>query len=202
MGVLKPKAANANYCTSGQLSPLLNDPFYRTLGLGTRIFLGGAQGYITWSGTQHRPQVARAPNGTPLQPAGTLMVIGEIKEMQPRWLLGVSILGYGCSLAVGLGVPIPILDEEMARYTGVSDEDLLAPIVDYGEDYPQGKSKPLGQVSYAQLKSGSFQFNGREVHTVPLSSLVRAREVAQILKQWIKAGKFLLGEPQHFLPTE
>jgi uncharacterized protein (DUF39 family) len=201
MGVLKPKAANANYCSSGQLSPLFNDPYYRTLGLGTRIFLGGAQGYITWAGTQHRPQVARAPNGTPLQPAGTLMVIGELKEMQPRWLVGVSILGYGCSLAVGLGVPIPILDEQMARYAGVSDEDLFAPIVDYGEDYPQGKSKPLGQVSYAQLSSGSFHFNGREVHTVPLSSLVRAREIAQTLKQWIKACKFLLGEPQHLLPT-
>ena len=41
MGTLKPMAANANYCSAGQLSPLLNDPYYRTIGLGTRIFLGG-----------------------------------------------------------------------------------------------------------------------------------------------------------------
>lgn len=202
MGVLKPNAANANYSTSGQLSPLFNDPLYRTLGLGTRIFLGGAQGYITWPGTQHRPRVDRAANSTPLSPAGTLMVIGDLKQMQPRWLVGVSILGYGCSLAVGLGIPIPILDEEMARYTGVADEELFAPIIDYSEDYPKGTGKTFGQISYAELMSGSFRFNGREVQAVPLSSLPRAREIAEILKRWIQDGKFFLGEPQHFLPTE
>jgi uncharacterized protein (DUF39 family) len=201
MGVLKPNGANANYSTSGQLSPLFNDPLYRTVGLGTRIFLGGAQGYVAWPGTQHLPQVDRAPNNTPLRPAGTLMVIGDLKQMQPRWLLGVSILGYGCSLAVGLGIPIPILDEEMARYTAVADEELFAPLVDYSGDYPQGTGKTVGQVSYAELRSGSFRFNGREVQSVPLSSMVRAREIADILKRWIREGKFLLGEPQHFLPT-
>jgi uncharacterized protein (DUF39 family) len=201
MGVLKPNGANANYSTSGQLSPLFNDPLYRTLGLGTRVFLGGAQGYITWPGTQHRPQVDRAPNDTPVQPAGTLMVIGDLKQMQPRWLFGVSILGYGCSLAVGLGIPIPVLNEEMARYTSVSNQDLFAPIVDYSEDYPKGTGKTIGQVSYAQLNSGFFRLNGRDVQTVPLSSLTRAREIADILKKWIQDGNFLLGEPQHFLPT-
>ncbi len=201
MGVLKPNGANANYSTSGQLSPLFNDPLYRTVGLGTRIFLGGAQGYVAWPGTQHLPQVERAPNNTPLRPAGTLMVIGDLKQMQPRWLLGVSILGYGCSLAVGLGIPIPILDEEMARYTAVEDEELFAPLVDYSEDYPKGTGKTVGQVSYAELRSGSFRFNGREVQSVPLSSMPRAREIADILKRWIRQGKFLLGEPQHFLPT-
>jgi len=40
MGILKPKLGNANYSTSGQLSPLLNDPYYKTIGIGTRIFLG------------------------------------------------------------------------------------------------------------------------------------------------------------------
>jgi len=202
MGVLKPNGANANYSTSGQLSPLFNDPLYRTVGLGTRIFLGGAQGYVAWPGTQHLPQVDRAPNNTPLRPAGTLMVIGDLKQMQPRWLFGVSILGYGCSLAVGLGIPIPILDEEMARYCAVADEELFAPIVDYSEDYPKGTGKTVGQVSYGELKRGSFRFNGREVQSVPLSSIPRAREIADILKRWIRQGKFLLGEPQHFLPTD
>ena len=201
MGVLKPNGANANYSTSGQLSPLFNDPLYRTVGLGTRIFLGGAQGYVAWPGTQHLPQVERALNNTPLRPAGTLMVIGDLKQMQPRWLLGVSILGYGCSLSVGLGIPIPILDEEMARYTAVTDEELFAPLVDYSEDYPKGTGKTVGQVSYAELKSGSFRFNGREVQAVPLSSMPRAREIAHVLKSWIREGKFPLGEPQHFLPT-
>ncbi len=44
MGSLLPRLGNANYSTSGELSPLLNDPDMRTIGLGTRIFLGGTTG--------------------------------------------------------------------------------------------------------------------------------------------------------------
>jgi uncharacterized protein (DUF39 family) len=202
MGTLKPKLANANYCSAGALSPLFNDPCYRTIGLGTRIFLGGAVGYVTWPGTQHRPAVDRASNGTPLRPAGTLWVMGDLKLMSPRWLVGVSMQGYGCSLAVGLGVPIPILNAEMARFTGVSDEEIFTQVIDYGRDYPNGESQSLAQVSYAELKSGTITIRGQTVPTVPLSSMVRAREIAQTLKLWIEKGEFLLGEPQFTLPME
>jgi uncharacterized protein (DUF39 family) len=202
MGVLKPNAGNANYSTAGQLSPLFNDPYYRTLGIGTRIFLGGTQGYIIGPGTQHNPNAKRGENGIPLGPAGTLMVTGDLKKMQPKWIAGVSMLGYGCSLAVGLGVPIPILDAEMARFTGVSDEEIFTQIIDYGADYPKGEAASLGQVSYAGLKSGAMRFNGQDVQTVPLSSYVRALEIAQILKGWIEKGRFLLTEPQETLPLK
>jgi uncharacterized protein (DUF39 family) len=111
------------------------------------------------------------------------------------------MLGYGCSLAVGVGLPIPILNEEMARYTGVSDDELFARIVDYGNDYPKGEGKSLGYVSYAELKSGSIRFNGRDIPSVPLSSHVRALEIANILKGWIEKGEFLLTEPQVMMPT-
>ena len=199
MGALKPKMANANYATAGHLSPLFNDPFFKTLGIGTRIFLGGGVGYVTWHGTQHKTEVQRAPNGTPLQPAGTLWVMGDLKQMSPRWLVGVSMQGYGCSLAVGLGIPIPILNAEMAKYTSVSDEDIFTQVVDYGKDYPNGRSKSLAQVSYAELKSGTITIAGESIPTVSLSSIVRAREIADILKSWIKNGDFLIGEPQMLL---
>ena len=113
------------------------------MGLGTRIFLGGAQGYIFGPGTQHNPAAKRGKNGTPLSPAGTLMVSGDMKDMDPKWVTGVSILGYGCSLSVGLGVPIPVLNEEIAGFTGVSDEELFTQIIDYGKDYPKGEAKSL-----------------------------------------------------------
>ena len=201
MGVLKPNAGNANYSTSGQLSPLFNDPYYRTLGIGTRIFLGGAKGYILGPGTQHNPHAPRGENGVPVSPAGTLMVMGNLKDMDPKWVAGASILGYGCSLAMGVGVPIPILDAEMARFTAVSDEELFAQIIDYGKDYPQGQAVSLGQVSYAELKSGSINYNGQEIRSVPLSSYPRALEIAGILKDWIERGEFLLSEPQETLPS-
>ncbi|MCP4680930.1 MAG: hypothetical protein GY864_01185 [Desulfobacterales bacterium] len=201
MGVLKPNAANANYSTSGHLSPLFNDPHYFTLGLGTRIFLGGAIGHIIGPGTQHNPNVKRSKNGIPMAPAGTLMVMGDLKEMDPRWIVGVSLLGYGCSLAVGLGVPIPILNEEMARFTGISDDEIFTQIIDYGNDYPRGEATSLGRVSYAELKSGVIRFHGQDIPTVPLSSYVRALEIADITKKWIEKGEFFLAEPQEMLPT-
>lgn len=202
MGALKPNAANANYCSAGQLSPLFNDPYYKTIGLGTRIFLGGGEGYVTWHGTQHKPSVKRNKKGVPVSPAGTLWVMGDLKKMSPKWLVGMSLQGYGCSLAVGLGIPIPILNEEIAGYTGISDEDIVTQIIDYGNDYANGVARSYGQVSYAELKSGHIKLNGQEVPTVPLSSMVKAREIANILKKNISQGKFTLGEPQFTLPSK
>ena len=128
------------------------------------------------------------------------MVLGDLKKMTSRYLVGVSLLGYGCSLTVGLGIPIPMLNEEIAHFCAVTDDQLLAPIVDYGHDYPAATGRILGHVSYAQLKSGKMNLDGQEIPTVPLSSLVRAREVAQLLKEWIEKGQFLLGEPVDLLP--
>ena len=200
MGALKPRAGNANYCSAGELSPLFNDPHYKTIGLGTRIFLGGGTGYVTWHGTQHKPSAKRNEKGVPVTPAGTMWVMGDLKNMSPDWLVGVGLQGYGCSLAVGLGVPIPVLNEEIASYTGISDDEIFTQIIDYGNDYPNGISKSYGQVSYAQLKSGFITFRGEKVPTVPLSSLSKAREIADILKEWISKGRFFLGEPQFTLP--
>jgi uncharacterized protein (DUF39 family) len=202
MGVLRPNAGNANYCSAGQLSPLLNDPLYKSIGIGTRIFLGGGRGFIVWRGTQHNPNVKRGPNKVPRTPAGTLSVLGDLKQMSPEWLVGASFQGYGCTLIVGVGVPIPLLNEEIAQYTAVKDEDIFTQIVDYSKDYPEGGPiQSLGEVNYRQLKSGKIKFNGKEIPTTPLSSYPRARKIAEILKEWIQKGEFLLGEPQQLLPS-
>ncbi|WP_417908901.1 homocysteine biosynthesis protein [Candidatus Electronema sp. PJ] len=201
MGTLKPNCRNANYCSAGQLSPLLNDPLYRTIGIGTRIFLGGGVGYVTFNGTQHNPAAPRGENGVPIRPAGTMMVQGDLKQMSAEWLRGVSLQGYGCSLAVGLGVPIPILNEEMAQFTGVSDEEIFTHVVDYGYDYTNGVARTYGKVSYAQLRSGEIEVAGKKVATAPLSSLAKARKIAETLKEWIQQGKFHLGEPVDYFPS-
>jgi uncharacterized protein (DUF39 family) len=200
MGVLKPNLGNANYCSAGQLSPLLNDPYYRTIGVGTKIFLGGGIGYVAWHGTQHSPTALRGDNGVPRRGAGTLAVIGDLKQMKPEWLVGTSMLGYGCTLTVGVGVPIPILSEEILRYTTVSDADILAPVVDYSEAYPQREPDILGEVSYAELKSGRIKVREKDVPTSSLSSHLKAVEIAGILKKWIETGEFLLTEPVAPLP--
>jgi len=200
MGVLKPRLGNANFCSAGQLSPLMNDPLYRTIGIGTRIFLGGGTGYVAWQGTQHNPSAPRTEKGVPTRGAGTLAVIGDLKQMKPRWLVGTSFLGYGATITVGIGVPIPILNEETLQYTLVTDADILAPVVDYSDAYPQRKADVLAEVSYAELKSGKITVKGKEIPTASLSSYPGAVEIASILKDWIKKGAFLLSEPVALLP--
>jgi len=201
MGMLQPRLGNANYCSAGQLSPLLNDPYYKTIGLGTRIFLGGGVGYVVWNGTQHNPGVSRTAGGVPRSPAGTLAVMGDLKGMSPAWLKGASFTGYGATLTVGIGIPIPVLNEDIFRHTLVKDEDIVSQIVDYSQSYPQVQPGSLGEVNYKELRSGGITINGKQVPTGGISSYAKAREIAQLLKRWIGEGAFLLSEPVAGLPS-
>lgn len=200
MGALRPNLGNANYCSAGQLSPLLKDPDYETIGIGTRIFLGGGIGYVYWNGTQHNPGVKRKESGVPQAPSGTLGLMGDLKQMKPEWLRGISFQGYGTTLTVGAGIPIPILNEDILKSAAVKDEDIWTQIVDYSEDYPQGKVGSLGEVNYKQLRSGKITIKGKDVPTASLSSYHKAVEIAEELKKWIKDKKFFLTEYVQALP--
>ncbi|TFG47189.1 MAG: hypothetical protein E4H31_00265 [Dehalococcoidia bacterium] len=200
MGTLKPNMGNINYCSAGQLSPLLNDPLYKTIGIGTRIFLGGGTGYVAWQGTQFNPDVPRTDSGVPKRGAGTLAVIGDLKLMNSRYLRGASMLGYGVTLSVGIGVPIPILNEDVLRHTVVTDSEIFASVVDYSAAYPDVKPDIIAEVSYGELRSGKVVINGKEIPTASLSSYPRAREIAATLKEWISGGKFELTQPVAYLP--
>lgn len=194
MGTLLPQFGNVTYCTSGQLSPLLNDPEYRTIGIGTRVFLGGTQGYVAYQGTQHDPGQERMPNGTPVSMAGTLSLIGDMKKMSAKYIRAAVYEKYGTTLFVGIGIPIPILDEDMAAKTAVSDKDIYTNIVD-----KSGATSFSQRVSYGELRSGSVIVNGKKVPTAPLSSMKVAREIADTLKCQVLKGEFLLSEAVELL---
>ena len=202
MGPLKPNLKNANYATAGLLSPLFNDPYLRTIGLGTKIFLGGGIGWVLGAGTQHNPNPKRTERGLPLSAAGTLMLRGDLKGMKARYLRGLSFMGYGCTLAVGVGIPIPILDEDMAWFTGVGNEDILMPVKDYGHDYPNCDSRVLKHVTFEELMSGEIQVLDKRVETVPLTSYTLSLEIADQLKDWIAKGEFTLTEAQEKIPSQ
>ncbi len=200
LGPLHPRLGNAVYSNAGAISPLLNDPDLQLVGIGTRIFLGGGVGYVTWEGTQHFPLQKRLPNRTPVGPAATLALIGDAKQMDSRWVRGCYFKNYGPSLMLGVGVPLPILNEEVVVRCAVEDKDLVAPIVDFS--IPRRVRPTFGLVSYAQLKSGRIVIEGRTVRVAPLVSLYLSIQVAQELKQWIEAGNFNLTEPVSQIPTE
>jgi len=200
LGVLHPNLGNANYSSAGQLSPLLNDPYYRTIGIGTKIFVGGAQGFVVWEGTQHNPTAPRTDNGVPKEGAGTIAVAGDMKKMIPKYIRGVSVMGYGVSMAVGIGIPIPIIDEEMMHFVSVKDVDIYAPVVDYSKAYPSNNIEEITYVNYGDLRSGIVKIKDKKVPTASLSSYSMAREIAGKLKSWIIEGKFLLSGKVASLP--
>jgi len=188
MGTLLPNFGNVTFAGCGEISPLNNDPEFRTIGVGTRIFLCGAKGYVIGEGTQHAP------------PFGTLMVKGDLKEMSPKFMKAAVMPGYGVTIMLGIGIPIPILDEEMAKFTAVRDEEIVTEIVDFG--VPRRDRPVVRRVTYAELKSGKVEINGEEVRVSPLSSYYMARQVMKELKRMIERGEFFLTEPVERLRRE
>ncbi|MCS7031693.1 MAG: homocysteine biosynthesis protein [Gloeomargarita sp. SKYG116] len=200
LGPLLPQLGNAVYACGGALSPLLNDPDLRCVGIGTRIFLGGGVGYIAWEGTQHFPLQKRLPNRIPIGPAATVALIGDAHQMDSRWVRGCFFKHYGPSLYLGVGVPFPVLDEQVIEACAVQDEDIVVPVVDFA--IPRRVRPTFGLVTYAQLKSGRIMINGTSVRTAPLVSISWSLEVAEILKRWIEQGTFTLTEPVAPLPRD
>jgi len=195
MGRLAPDFGNMTYCSAGQLSPLLNDPWYRTIGVGTPVWLAGARGHVYAEGTQHAPICERSEAGVPAEGAGTLALTADMKEMNARYIRGVSLIGYGVSLAVGVGIAIPILDAELLRQTTIRDRDIAAPVIDYAQDYPERESRVLARVTYEQLKSGRVDVLGRKIPVGSLSSYAMALEIAELLKADVARGAFHVAPP-------
>lgn len=200
MGKLLPNFGNATFSSASQLSPLLNDPYYRTIGIGTRIFLGGGMGYVAWQGTQHNPGRERLQNGTPAGPAGTLALIGNLKNMNTKYLKAATFYGYGVTMFVGVGIPIPVIDEEMVQFLKIKDEEIFTEIIDYSI---QRRNKPsYGKINYKQLRSGCIKINGKDVQTGSISSYYKAREISNVLKEWIRSGNFYLTSSVASLPLD
>jgi uncharacterized protein (DUF39 family) len=202
LGKLEPHARNANYCSAGQLSPLLNDPLYETIGVGTRVWLAGAHGHVYAEGTQHAGGTRRNELDIPMGGAGTLALTADMKQMRPEFVRGVSLRGYGVSLALGIGIPIPILSPSILKRTCIRDRDIQAPVVDYSRDYAENTGRVLAHVTYEQLRSGTITVQGRPVAVGSLSSYHKALEVAHLLADEIRRGDFPLSAPIAPLPRD
>lgn len=201
LGELGPNMKNLTYCSAGQLSPLLNDPLYRTIGVGTSVWLAGAHGHVYAEGTQHASDCLRGQNDVPKEGAGTLALTGNMKEMDSEFVRGVSLKGYGVSLAMGVGIPIPILDKEVLRHCTVRDSDIFAEVIDYASAYPERRGDIIGRVSYADLRSGEVELDGKKVTTGSMSSYSKALKISERLKEEIEHGDFLLSKPLRQLPA-
>jgi uncharacterized protein (DUF39 family)/CBS domain-containing protein len=190
MGTLLPGRKNLNFSGTGELSPLNNDPTYDVIGTGTRIFLAGAKGYVVGEGTQHNPGKAFA----------NITTKGNLREMNPKYLKAGTVADYGTTLYLGIGVPIPVLNEQIAKNTAVRNKDLKVTVFDYS--VPRLSRPAIREVDYETLFSGEVDLNGVKARASSLSSLKIAREIVKELEDWISHKEFYLTEKLEGLPKD
>jgi uncharacterized protein (DUF39 family) len=191
MGRLKANGANINYSTTGQNSPLLNDPSFKVIGIGTRIYFAGAQGYVSWYGTQFNSNRELNEDGIPKKPAGTIATIADLKSVKSEYIKPIYLKGYGISLSIGIAVPIPILDKDILKSVLLSDAHITTEIIDYSKN----PKESIHEVTYQELSSGYVQIDGKKVKATNISNIKQADKLGKELKQEIKQGRFFLHEP-------
>jgi uncharacterized protein (DUF39 family) len=196
MGRLKANMGNINYSTTGQMSPLLKDPQFRTIGIGTRIYLAGAKGYVSWYGTQFDSSKTCNHSNIPTTPAGTIATIGNLKDMKAKYLKPIYLRNYGISLNVGLAIPIPILDERLLEQVVISNKDITTQIIDYSSS----PKRVIKEVTYEDLNKGVIDINGSLIKTYNISNVKLAKEIEAELINEIRKGNFLLQEPIEQFP--
>ncbi len=190
MGVLLPGFTNCTYSTSGELSPLINDPDCRTIGVGTAIFLGGTRGFISSAGTQFNKGREKNSAGISMGPAATIAVTGDMKKMSSEFIKAAVFERYGVTLFVGIGIPIPVLDEEIARNVAVKNSEIETYIYDYANS-----GEIIRKVNYEELQSGTVEIHNKKVKTAPLSSISKARKISELLKKSVFDGSFRITRP-------
>jgi putative methanogenesis marker 16 metalloprotein len=120
----------------GELNPLENDPLLRTIGVGTKILVNGATGYVIGEGTRSSP--ARR----------NLSVIADMNEMIPEFM-GGFITSAGPECITSIAIPIPVLDEAILSNLKILDEDIKLPLVGVHDRIP------FAEGNYARVWQGT-----------------------------------------------
>jgi putative methanogenesis marker 16 metalloprotein len=101
----------------GEINPLQNDPSHRIIGIGTRVLLNGAPGYIMGKGTRSSPD---KPN---------VSAFADMRRIDPDMMGGMKT-SHGPECLTSLAVPIPVLDEEIILGLKILDRDVPLPVSD------------------------------------------------------------------------
>lgn len=88
------------FCGCGELNPIQNDPKLETIGIGTRVLINGAEGFVTGQGTRSVPD---NPN---------LTGFADLHDMVPEYM-GGFVTSAGPEIINTWAVPIPVLNQEM-----------------------------------------------------------------------------------------
>ena len=116
----------------GELNPLEKDPVMDTIGMGTRILMNGAEGFVIGEGTRSS---AEKPN---------LMGIADMHGMLPEYVGGFRT-SAGPEVWNSWAVPIPILNERVLETAKRLDEEIKLTVLDVHNRLP------VGEITYADV---------------------------------------------------
>lgn len=185
--------AQALYTCGGADSIGLAMPGLSLLGPGSPVLVGGAIGWVMGSGSAHQPEPRRLPSGHARTPGAVAALCADLHDLDPRWLRACHFEGCGSALLVVVAAPIPLLDGHIAAQAACADNALEAPVLDVS--IPRRIKPSFGGVSYAALKAGSIEVNGRRMPALPSHSPRLAREGALDLAERLRSGRFPLRPP-------
>ena len=120
---LKGPYKEVSVCGCGALNPLANDPELNVIGVGTKILINDAIGYVTGLGTRASPE---KPN---------LSAFAELKDMDPYYM-GGFITSEGPEVIASWAVPIPILNKKIFDNVTITDDRLPLPIANISDRIP------------------------------------------------------------------
>jgi len=195
MGSLLPNCQSVNFAGSGEISPLMNDPYLQTIGIGTRIFFCGGEGFISWEGTQYNSDAKRdEKTHLPLSPSATLAITADLRQVDPKFIAPLYIRGYGVSLYISIGVAIPVINADMAHALSIRNKDIITQVHDFAT------RQTVGTVNYEQLHNNKIILNNKNPISRTMTKIKDAYRITEILKKRIVDGTFELTEPVKQLP--
>ncbi len=131
----KGNCSEAVFGGCGEINPLEKDA--GTIGVGTRILLNGAVGYVIGEGTRST-SVRR-----------NLSLFADMHEMDGSCISGFTT-SAGPDLINSIAVPIPVMDADVLSRASRIDSEIELPVVDIRT------KKEIGRTDYSQVwRSGS-----------------------------------------------
>jgi len=130
-----PCWTGASVSGCGRLNPLENDPLLETIGVGTRVLMNGAEGFVLGKGTRSSPD---RPN---------LSGYAEMHEMDPEYMGGFAT-SAGPECISSWAVPIPVLREGILERMAAPEGAIPLPVLDVTT------RKELGRATYADVWEG------------------------------------------------
>jgi putative methanogenesis marker 16 metalloprotein len=127
-----PYFQEATFSGCGRINPLKNDPLLESIGMGTRILMNGAEGFVLGTGTRSSKE---RPN---------LSGFADMHQMDAEQM-GGFVTSAGPECICSWAVPIPVISKTILAEIARPDRDIVLPVNDVNS------RTAIGQADYGDV---------------------------------------------------